>query len=200
MLNELLNINEIEKYSSLTPKQIRNNIRDLHKHPEYQKKIYGGGRGKGGRYQIHFSLLPKITMRRRRRKIKDIQTIRKHRLLAEHIFPKIQWDYFGCIKPNIEIDMEVLICSISNFNCFYAIHRQNEMNHIHFTLEGKNSMDKIITTITNFYKRNKISIDNVFLKPFDKSSKRSAFNYLLRKEMHSNRNDLIDWGLINFQD
>jgi hypothetical protein len=78
---------------------------------------------------------------------------------------------------------------------FYVIHRQNEKNHIHFTIQSSLDKDEIKKLLKSFYLKNNISIDKVFLTKFEKHYKDDTINYLLRKGQHSSKNDLIDWGL-----
>ena len=57
MNNEYMNVNEIIELTSLSHKQIRNNINNLKKSNNINQLIIGGGKGKGGQFWFHFSLL-----------------------------------------------------------------------------------------------------------------------------------------------
>jgi hypothetical protein len=92
MLNEYLKVTEIEKFSTLTSKQIRNKLVSLKNSNLYNGLIFGGGKGKGGQYKVHFTLLPIVASRIRRKKQKSIQTTNKSRLLSEYYFSKKQWN------------------------------------------------------------------------------------------------------------
>ena len=136
MNSEFLNVNEIKNYSTLSQKQIRNNLNYLLGKGEYSNLIYGGGRGKGGQFRVHYTLIPLITNRKRNSKKKELQLKYTERFLSEFYYGKTNWDYFGCIKPNQETDLYQLVNSLKNFFSFYVIHRKKEKNHIHFTLSS----------------------------------------------------------------
>jgi len=195
MNNEYLNVNDIKEFSSLTSKQIRNKINVLKTSSSFSSLIYGGGKGKGGKLWFHYSILPYITYRQRRRFNKDIHTTLKGRKLSEYYFSKSYWNYFGCIKPNIDIDISDLVNSLNNFLSFYVVHRKNEKNHIHFILDSTVNQGEIKEELKKYYTKNDISIDKIFLTQFDFKLKNETLNYLLRKGVHSSQKDLIDWGL-----
>ena len=58
MNNEYLNINQISEFTTLSKRQIRNNILSIRENTNFKKLIKGGGKGKGGKYWIHFSIVP----------------------------------------------------------------------------------------------------------------------------------------------
>lgn len=91
--------------------------------------------------------------------------------------------------------MKDLLNSLNHFISFYVIHRQNEINHIHFTLQSNLKCDEIKDHFKTYYLTKGISIDKVFLVSFNRDFKDDTINYLLRKGIHSSKNDLIDWGL-----
>jgi len=195
MNNDYLNIKQIQEYSTLSPKQIRNNLNNLKKSNNYNSLIKGGGKGKGGQFWFHYSLLPYITIRQRKRVNRNIQTMLKFRKLSELFYLKTTWDFFGCIHPNKDVDYIDLINSLKNYFSFYVIHRQNEINHIHFTIQSSLKSEEIKDLLKKYFLKNKISIDEVFLNRFEKGFKDDTINYLLRKGVHSSKKDLIDWGL-----
>jgi hypothetical protein len=197
MNNDFLNVNDVIEYTTLSHKQIRNNLNTLKKNPNNNHLIKGGGKGKGGQFWFHYSLLPFILVRHRRRLSKDIQTTHRLRNMSEFVYSKSHWDYFGCIHPNIDTDLFELTNSLKTFKSFYVIHRQNEINHIHFTIQSSFDGNEIKDILKLYYLKNKISIDKVFLTRFDKDFKDDTINYLLRRGSHRSKNDLIDWG-VNF--
>jgi hypothetical protein len=195
MNNEYLNVNELKRYSTLTSKQIRNNLNSIKKLENYGGLIIGGGKGKGGQFWFHYSIIPLITIRQRKRKQRDIQTTKTNRCLSEFYYSKTKWDYFGCIKPNIETDIYQLINSLNNFSSFYVIHRKNEKNHIHFTIESSINLSDIKEQLKTYYTTSHISIDKIFLTKYNCDYNEKTLNYLLRRGNHNTKNDLIDWGL-----
>jgi hypothetical protein len=195
MIEDYLNVKELQKYTTLTNKQIRNNLNNLKNSNKFGSLIRGGGKGKGGQFWFHYSLIPFISIRQRQRVSKNIQTTIKERKLSELFYSKTLWDYFGCIHPNKDVDMKDLLNSLNHFISFYVIHRQNEINHIHFTLQSNLKCDEIKDHFKTYYLTKGISIDKVFLVSFNRDFKDDTINYLLRKGIHSSKNDLIDWGL-----
>jgi hypothetical protein len=196
MNNEYMNVNEIIELTSLSHKQIRNNINNLKKSNNINQLIIGGGKGKGGQFWFHFSLLPFISIRQRRKLKKDTQTTIKFRKLSELYYMKSSWNYFGCIHPNRDLDLVELTNSLKSFNSFYVIHRKNEINHIHFTIQSSQQKDEIKDLLKSYFKKRNISISEVFLTGFDTGFKDDTINYLLRKGKHSSKRDLVDWGLV----
>jgi hypothetical protein len=197
MNRDFLNVSEVIEFTTLSQKQIRNNLNRLSKSKEFENLIYGGGKGKGGRFRFHYSILPIVLLRRRKNKV---DSTLKSRKVSEFYYSKCSWDYFGCIQPNKELDYLELIDSLENFDSFYVIHRRNEKNHIHFTIHSSLSSDEIKDQLNLYFKNKRISIDEVFLTRFDKGFKDDTINYLLRRGKHNSKNDLIDWGLsFNFQ-
>jgi hypothetical protein len=91
-----------------------------------------------------------------------------------------------------------LLKSLRQFDGFYVIHRKNEKNHIHFTIHSSRSISDIKQIIKNYFQTLKISIDNVFLTEYQETFGKNTLQYLLRKGNHSNKHDLIDWGLVQY--
>ena len=197
MNNTFLNVNEIKEFTTLSHKQIRNKLNTLKKLSNFNQFIKGGGKGKGGQFWFHYSILPYISIRHRHILKKDNQTKLKSRKLAEFYYSKTSWDFFGCIHPNRDTDLIDLVNSLNNFVSFYVIHRQNEINHLHFTIQSPLNIEEIRDTLKIYFVKNRISIDKVFLTEFEKGFREATINYLLRKGKHSVKNDLIDWGLNN---
>ena len=112
-----------------------------------------------------------------------------------HYYTKVTWDYFGCIHPNKDIELFELVNSLKGFNSFYVIHRQQEINHIHFTIHSPRQIEELKDHLSSYFKKHKISIDKVFLTNFDYKFKEDTINYLLRRGCHSSKRDLIDWGV-----
>jgi hypothetical protein len=195
MNKNFLNVNNIRDYSTLSHKQIRNNINGLKKLSQFNDLIFGGGKGKGGQFWCHYTLVPYISNRQRNRVNKNIQTTIKGRDFSEFYYSKTSWDYFGCIHPNRDIDFLELTNSLKNFNSFYVIHRQKEKNHIHFTLQSSLKVPEIKEQLKSYFNHINISIDDIFLTEFDTNFKDNTLNYLLRRGNHSSKSDVIDWGL-----
>jgi hypothetical protein len=195
MTNDFLNVNEIIEYTTLSHKQIRNNLNSLKTSSRFSNLIKGGGKGKGGQLWFHYSLIPHITLRQRRRVKKEHSTKLKVRKLSEYYYSKMTWDYFGCIHPNRDTDIMDLVTSLNDFNSFYVIHRQQEVNHIHFTIQSVLKNEEIKDIFKTYFKTKNISIDKVFLTGFESGFKDDTINYLLRRGRHSSKNDLIDWGV-----
>ena len=193
--NEYLNINEIIEYTTLSKRQIRNNIMSLQKNENFHELINGGGKGKGGKYWIHYSILPYITERQRNTPISSVKSTYNNRSLSEFIFKKSNWDYFGCIKPNIDVELTELIRSLNNFVSFYCIHRNREKNHIHFSIKSPLKLEEIRKEIKNFFSNHSISIDEVYLVDFNPLLTDKSLDYLLRRGIHNQKRDLIHWGL-----
>jgi hypothetical protein len=195
MNKEFLNVNEIKEYTTLSHRQIRNNLNGLKNTNQFEELIIGGGKGKGGTFWIHYSIIPKIVRRQRKRVNKVTLSTIKDRRFSEYYYTINSWDYFGCIHPNKDIDYSLLKNSLNNFNSFYVIHRRNEIHHIHFTIQSSLVISEIKELLKSYFKRNNVSIDEVFLTEFNKGYREDTLNYLLRRGKHSSKKDLIDWGL-----
>jgi hypothetical protein len=195
MNNDFLSVNEILEFTNLSHKQIRNNLNTLRTSSDFRNLIKGGGKGKGGQFWFHPTLIPLITLRQRKRKENINTTKLKVRRLSEFYYSKVTWDYFGCIHPNKDTELSELVNSLKGFNSFYVIHRQKEINHIHFTIQSPRQIEEIKEHLTRHFNKNKISIDKVFLTKFDYKFKEDTINYLLRRGCHSSKRDLIDWGV-----
>jgi hypothetical protein len=196
MKNEYLNLNQLNQLTTLSQRQIRNNINLLRQENQFVNLIEGGGKGKGGQFKFHYSIVPLITNRKRQRVNQGSRTIYSSRKLSEFYFSKSQWDFFGCINPNIDIDIPTLKKSLDNFISFFCIHRSKEKNHIHFTIKSNLDLFYIKKELSSFFTNQSISIDEVFLVDFNPELKVETLNYLLRRGTHNEKNDLIDWGLI----
>lgn len=192
--NDFLNVNELKKYTTLSHKQIRNNLNNLKKVPVFNNLIKGGGKGRGGQFWFHYSLIPNVIIRQRNNKKVSNQTTLKFRNWSSFFYAKTSWDYFGCIHPNRDTDFIELINSLNNFVSFYVIHRRNEIHHIHFTIQSSLNKDEIKDLLRSYFLKKNISIDKVFLTGFRKEFRDDTINYLLRKGQHSSKHDLIDWG------
>jgi hypothetical protein len=195
MNNDFLRINEIIEFTNLSHKQIRNNLNTLKTSSDFSNLIKGGGKGKGGQFWFHPTLIPIITLRQRQKKENVNQIKLKVRRLSEFYYSRVRWDYFGCIHPNKDIDLIELVNSLKGYNSFYVIHRQKEKNHIHFTIQSPQKIEEIKDHVTRYFNQHKISIDEVFLTKFDYKFKEDTINYLLRRGRHSSKRDLIDWGV-----
>ena len=195
MNNQFLRVNEITEFTNLSHKQIRNNLNKLRTSSNFSNLIKGGGKGKGGQFLFHPTLIPLITLRQRQKKVNGNNVKSRVRKLSEFYYSKVTWDYFGCIHPNKDIDLFELINSLYGYNSFYVIHRQKEISHIHFTIQSHQRIEEIKDHLTGYFNKNKISIDKVFLTRFDYKFKEDTINYLLRRGKHSSKKDLIDWGI-----
>jgi hypothetical protein len=195
MNTDYLNVNEILDFTTLSKRQIRNNIIFLRKDENFHNLIKGGGKGKGGKYWIHYSIIPYITGRQRNSLQKSIKSTYNSRNLSEFIFKKINWDYFGCIKPNTDLDLTLLIESLNKYQSFYSIHRTKEMNHIHFSIKSPLSLHDIKKELSCFFSNNSISIDEVYLVDFNPQLRTKSLDYLLRRGNYNHKKDLIHWGL-----
>jgi hypothetical protein len=195
MYSEYLNVVDLKDFTTLTNRQIRNNINRLKKSDKFNQYIKGGGRGKGGQFWFHYSIIPYITSRTRMRRNVNSTTTYSSRKLSDFLFTKTKWTYFGCIKPNEDIDIFELIGSLSPFFSFYCIHRQKEKNHIHFSVKTSIQIDDFKELLKLYFKKINKSIDRVFLTQFDNDLREKTINYLLRRGNHNTKQDLIDWGL-----
>jgi hypothetical protein len=194
-MNNNISINEIKEFTNLSHKQIRNNLNTLKNSFEFEKLIKGGGKGKGGQFWFNPILIPRITSRHRKKKENETKTKLKVRKLSEYYYSKVNWIFFGCILPNKDIELIELVDSLDGFNSFYVIHRQREINHIHFTIHSSKQIEEIKNLLGRYFNKRGISIDKVFLTKFDCKFKDDTLNYLLRRGSHSSKRDLIDWGM-----
>ena len=195
MNNDFLRVNEITEFTNLSHKQIRNNLNKLRTSSDFSNLIKGGGKGKGGQFLFHPTLIPLITFRQRQKKVNSNKVKLRVRKLSEFYYSKVTWDYFGCIHPNKDTDLFELVNSLNGYNSFYVIHRQKEINHIHFTIQSHQRIEEIKDILKTYFKTKNISIDKVFLTGFQSGFKDDTINYLLRRGRHSSKNDLIDWGV-----
>jgi len=195
MNNEYLNINELLDFTTLSKRQIRNNVLSLREDINFNNLIRGGGKGKGGKYWIHYSIVPYITERQRKSLNKSIKSTYNSRKLSEFIFKKSKWDYFGCIKPNTDLDLTQLIGSLNKHESFYCIHRTREKNHIHFSIKSPLSLHEIKKELNSFFTNNSVSIDEVYIVDFNPLLRNKSLDYLLRRGNHNHKDDLIHWGL-----
>lgn len=195
MNKDIINVNEIKDYTDLSHKQIRNNLNSLKKSLEFEHLIKGGGKGKGGQFWFNPILIPRITSRHRKKGENENKTKLMVRKLSEYYYSKVNWIFFGCVLPNRDTELIELIDSLEGFNSFYVIHRQREVNHIHFTLNSTKQIGEIKDIIGSYFNKRGISIDKVFLTKFESKFKDDTLNYLLRRGLHSSKRDLIDWGM-----
>jgi hypothetical protein len=195
MNNNFVSVNDIKEFTNLSHKQIRNNLNTLKNSSEFRDLIKGGGKGKGGQFWFNPILIPHITLRQRKKKENENKTKLRDRKLSEYFFSKVIWSYFGCIRPNRDIDLFQLVNSLDSFNSFYVIHRQREINHLHFTIHSSKQVEEIKDHLKSYFNKHSISIDKVFLTEFDYKFKGNTLNYLLRRGGHSSKRDLIDWGI-----
>lgn len=192
--NEYLNVKEItNKFSTLSTKQIRNRIKNLKK-VSPTNLIMNGKKGRGGEYMIHYSLLKYLVKRKRNSNKYNLSLINKFRNFSEFIFLTNDWDFFGCVKINKDIDYNILIEFFRLYTIFYVIHRKNEKNHIHFVLKNDKCLSNLKEEISSIFKKKQISIDKIYLDIFNSNLKNKSLEYLLRRGYHSNKKDLIDWG------
>ena len=141
MNNNFVSVNEIKEFTNLSHKQIRNNLNTLKNSSEFRNLIKGGGKGKGGQFWFNPILIPHITLRQRKKKENENKTKLRDRKLSEYFFTKVIWSYFGCIRPNRDTDLFQLVNSLDSFNSFYVIHRQREINHLHFTIHSSKQVE-----------------------------------------------------------
>lgn len=190
-----VSVNEIKEFTNLSHKQIRNKLNTLKTSSEFRNQIKGGGKGKGGQFWFNPILIPQITFRQRKKKENENLNKLRVRRLSEYYYSKVIWSYFGCIRPNRDTDLLELVNSLNGFNTFYVIHRQREINHIHFTIHSSKQVEEIKDHFKGYFNKHNISIDKVFLTKFDYKFKDDTLNYLLRRGCHSSKKDLIDWGI-----
>jgi hypothetical protein len=195
MKNRFISVNEIIEFTDLSHKQIRNNLNRLKNTIEFEKYIQGGGKGKGGQFWFNPILIPKITSRHRKNTENETKTKLKVRKLSEYYYRKVSWSFFGCILPNKDTELNELVNSLNGFSSFYVVHRQREINHIHFTIHSTKQSDEIRDSLRCYFIKCGISIDDVYLTKFDFGFGDSTLNYLLRRGSHSSKRDLIDWGM-----
>jgi len=183
-------LTDLTQYTTLTPKQIRNRAKELH--PQFPDLIMCGGRGHNGKYWVHFSAIPMLTERKYRKT--DNMYVLRQRLLSEKLFYEFSWDYFGCVRPAYHIDENMLVESIRGFTAFWAIHRLNDTNHIHFALCTNKNMASIQLHLTAFFRKHNIRADNRHIEPFSDALTNTCFNYFVGRAQHSQRSDVLDWG------
>jgi hypothetical protein len=193
---ESLTLKQLNHFTTLSQRQLRNNINILREDSRFSSLIQGGGKGKGGQFRFHYTIIPLITFRQRQKINQSSRTIYSSRLLSEYYFSMTNWDFFGCIYPNTDIDISKLKESLSQYISFFCVHRRKEKNHIHFTINSPDELCLIKKELSSYYSNQSISIDEVFLVDFNSELKVETLNYLLRRGPHHEKRDLIDWGLV----
>ena len=197
IIDEYISVKEISnKYSTLSTKQIRNRIKKLIDFSN-SALIMNGKKGRGGDYLIHYSLLQNLVKRKRRERNEKKNTqkiIYKNRNFSELFFLTNNWDFFGCVYINKDIDYNELTKFFVIYNIFYVIHRRKEKNHIHFAVKSYKCKSDLKQEISSIFQKKKISIDEIFLTNFNSDLKKKSLDYLLRRGEHSEKKDLIDWG------
>ena len=189
-----LSVGELQKYSTLTTRQIRNNINSKKSIPEYENFIKGGGRGRGGQYWIHTSIIHEFISRKRNSPYFSTKQPIKNRKFSELFYSLTKWTYFGCVRPNSEVDFQILINSLQEYTSFYVIHRKGELNHIHFTLYEVMDIDEVKSKLKGYFCEKGISLGPIFLIEFSEKYRSNSFDYLLRRGRHNMKSDLVDWG------
>ena len=150
ILHEYLYIEDIKKFTCLSDRQIRNRVKTL----STLKKnlIKGGGRGKGGKYSIHWSILPEI-LKEGYSKCPDSYE-RKQKMFKSYLgqyekqeFEKHKWKQFSYINPKDEISPESLkevLSKLPGKLFFYSIHGhlKNNTFHIHYVSDSEDTSSK----------------------------------------------------------
>jgi hypothetical protein len=151
ILHEFLYIDDIKKYTCLSERQIRNRVKN--QSLLNQNLIKGGGRGKGGKYSIHWSILPDI-LKEEYSKCTDDTYQRKQIMFKSYLgqyekqeFEKNKWKQFSFINPKDEISPESLkevLSKLPGKIFFYSIHGHLENNtfHIHYVSDSEDTSSK----------------------------------------------------------
>jgi len=203
----MVQIKNITTLSNVSRKQINNRLKPLKK--KYPHLINGGGKGRGGRYNISPLLIkyltqPNTEIKITESQIKDMLDKQDNYLRSLPTFDTIDtfkmvdWDWFCCFHPVKKItDVQVLIdCIPMNEGdlFYYSIHTKDVYRriteyHIHFVLKSEVSR-KVILKSTPF-----ISDDNVV--PFDFNKIEGCYNYFSNdKLIRSDNQKLSEWGYI----
>ena len=144
ILHEFLYIDDIKKYTCLSDRQIRNRVKTLSS--VKKNLIKGGGRGKGGKYSIHWSLLSEI-LKEGYSKCPDCIE-RKQKMFKNYIshfeiqeFQNQKWKQFCYVNPKDEITPKSLLDNLHLLpgnSFFYSIHGHEGNNnyHIHYVSDS----------------------------------------------------------------
>lgn len=208
----MVTIQDIIPLSNISRKQIGNRIKPIKK--KYPNLIKGGGRGKGGKYQINPLLIKHLTIPNTEVKVSGEDKKRMNDKQDEFLknlppfdtmdtFKEIEWDWFCCYHPVKEItDIQELIdCIPMNEGdlCYYSIHRKNESgritkHHIHFVLKSDLTKNDISKT-TPFY-------SDYDIQEFDLTDVEGCYNYFSNSNLlRSDKQELCEWGyLMNIKD
>lgn len=147
ILQEFLCIDDIKKFTCLSDRQIRNRVKTISLIKN--NLIKGGGRGKGGKYSIHWSILSEILKEGYSKCPNCIE--RKQKMFKNYIsqfeiqeFQNKKWKQFCYINPKEEKTPKSLIDTLQLLpgNCFfYSIHGHEVNNnyHIHYVSDSNDT-------------------------------------------------------------
>jgi hypothetical protein len=195
-------VEQIEKFTTLSDRQIRNKLKELK--PKFPNDIIGGGtKGKKSKYFVNSNILEFVTERKynlldneyQKRRTDLISKIKEDK--TRTIFEETKWDFFCGLTPIKSMTPQQLINLIKHpkIHIFYSIHQKVEdlKNHIHFVVEV---LDKSFDIDKHL---NSIRVKKVHdVKPYNESIKNDCFDYLMIQGKHKNRLDQfrIEYGTL----
>jgi hypothetical protein len=160
-----LNIKDIEEDTQVSRKQINNRIKKVIHH---DRLVIGGGKGRGGKYQIHPLLKNYLTAPTYFAKFKEI--LNPNGLFNNFdAFGLIDWRWFSCYSPKECFELDKLIANIHMNDgdiVYYSIHSRKSTNDFHIHYSSTSEVNPIVEN----------SISHISL-PFDASLGMSCFHY-----------------------
>lgn len=195
-------VEQIEKFTTLTDRQIRNKLKELK--PKFPNDIIGGGtKGKKSKYIVNSNILEFVTERKynlsdseyQKRRTDLISKIKEDK--TRNTFEETKWDFFCGLTPIKSMTPQQLVDLIKHpkIQIFFTIHQKVEdlKNHIHFVV-------KVLDYSFNIEKHlNSIRVKKVHdVKPFNNSLKEESFDYMMIQGKHKNRLDQfrIEYGTL----
>jgi len=193
----MINIKEVEEYSSIKRRQINNRLKRISS--KFPKLITGGGRGLKGKYRISTLFLKYLTLPNKLVEIpsQNLHTLDvfNNNLILDNpfdpasTFTQIDWDWFGCFNiPNSNIDD--LLNSIPVLKegdlTYFSIHIQEKKQdqlHLHFCAKTDFSSRAIISK----YK----GLMNTKIERFDMSKVKECYAYFSDKSIPRKGNQRI---------
>jgi hypothetical protein len=181
-----ITIKDIEENTSITRKQISNRINKVSHHDNL---VFGGGKGRGGKYLIHPLLTNYLSAPNYYSKINENHKVKK--LFNDYkTFRLLNWRSFGCYSPKECFDYDNLISTIGINDGdigYFSIHLRKSTNdfHIHYVLTSNpNKKDTIIHNIQDFNSSWSESCFNYFNNPSDNQNL-IDFGFLLGVKNHN---------------
>jgi hypothetical protein len=187
-----ITITDILPHTDISRKQVNNRIKKLN---QYTNLLYGGGKGKGGLYQINPIFFNYLTLTK---SIKSLNDIVRNNNVKEvpkinlfETYKLIEWTYFGCYSPpkvySVDGLLEILPLKDGEL-LFYTIHGRKSTDelHIHFVVVTKRKMENFL----NFQTK---SIQSVKVSPFRTELRYDSYNYFL---IPKENQFLVDYGFL----